>query len=124
MKQLRFELPNRDETEWELVYQSHSGPPSQSWLEPDVCDRTEQLPTEAIEAAHEAGLQAVRTQTPGVHHDFVTGLVDLLQEQMQATPPQQRAHLTELGPGYDVYRPECCANVRRGFAPAAAGVVP
>lgn len=150
MKQLRFELPSRDETGWELVYQSRSGPPSQPWLEPDVCDRIEQLPTEgvkavvivplgflsdhmevlwdldeeAIEAAQEAGLQAVRTQTPGVHHDFVTGLVDLLQERMQATPPQHRTHLTDLGPWYDVCRPECCANVRRGFAPAAAGVAP
>ena len=28
---------------WELVYQSRSGPPQQPWLEPDVCDRIEQL---------------------------------------------------------------------------------
>ena len=32
---------------WELVYQSRSGPPHQPWLEPDVCD--------AIRARHVAG---------------------------------------------------------------------
>ena len=29
--------------QWELVYQSRSGPPHQPWLEPDVCDRIEEL---------------------------------------------------------------------------------
>lgn len=150
MDQLRAELPARNATGWELVYQSRSGPPSQPWLEPDVCDRISELPAEgvkaviivplgflsdhmevlwdldeeAMEAAHQVGLQAVRTPTPGVHHDFVTGLVDLIAERMQAIPPQQRAHVTELGPWYDVCRPECCENVRRGFRPAAAGVAP
>ena len=28
---------------WELVYQSRSGPPQQPWLEPDVCDHIEVL---------------------------------------------------------------------------------
>ena len=32
-------------TEWELVYQSRSGPPSMPWLEPDVNDALEALPT-------------------------------------------------------------------------------
>ncbi len=30
-------------TNWELVYQSRSGPPQQTWLEPDVCDHIEAL---------------------------------------------------------------------------------
>lgn len=29
--------------EWDLVYQSRSGPPSQPWLEPDICDRLRRL---------------------------------------------------------------------------------
>lgn len=33
--------------EWELVYQSRSGPPSMPWLEPDVNDALEALPTPA-----------------------------------------------------------------------------
>jgi len=28
---------------WELVYQSRSGPPQQPWLEPDICDHIQQL---------------------------------------------------------------------------------
>lgn len=28
---------------WELVYQSRSGPPQQPWLEPDICDHIEKL---------------------------------------------------------------------------------
>lgn len=150
MEQVRFELPSRTGTQWELVYQSRSGPASQPWLEPDVCDRIAELPAEgikaviivplgflsdhmevlwdldeeAIEAAEEAGLRAVRTATPGVHPDFVRGLVDLVQERMDAVPVTDREHMTTLGPWYDVCRPGCCENVRRGFSPAAAGLVP
>ena len=32
--------------DWELVYQSRSGPPHQPWLEPDVCDRINELKAE------------------------------------------------------------------------------
>ena len=150
MDQLRSELPSRTGTQWELVYQSRSGPASQPWLEPDVCDRIAELPAEgvkaviivplgflsdhmevlwdldeeAIEAAEAAGLQAIRTDTPGVHPEFVRGLVNLVVERMEATPVDQREHLTTFGPWYDVCRPGCCENVRRGFGPAAAGLVP
>ncbi len=150
MDQLRQVVPKREATQWELVYQSRSGPASQPWLEPDVCDRIAELPAEgvravvivplgflsdhmevlwdldeeAIEAAEDAGLRAKRTPTPGIHPEFVSGLVDLIEERVQALPANQRPHMTDLGPWYDVCRPECCENVRRGFAPAAAGLVP
>lgn len=150
MDQLRaVNIPGAD-AGWDLVYQSRSGPPSQPWLEPDVCDRIAELPgegvkaavivplgflsdhmevlwdldEEAMEAAGEAGLRAVRTPTPGVHPAFVSSLVDLIQERMEAVPPQQRQHLTDLGPWYDICRPGCCENIRRGFSPAAAGIFP
>ncbi|GAA1807851.1 ferrochelatase [Nesterenkonia flava] len=136
--------------DWEVVYQSRSGPPSQPWLEPDVCDRIAELPgqgaravvvvplgflsdhmevlwdldEEAMEAADEAGLHAVRTPTPGVHPRFVAGLVDLIQERIDAVPAAERPHMTDLGPWYDVCRPGCCENIRAGFKPAAAGLVP
>ena len=32
---------------WELVYQSRSGPPGQPWLEPDICDHIEALHQQA-----------------------------------------------------------------------------
>lgn len=150
MDELRDAVPARGKTGWELVYQSRSGPASQPWLEPDVCDRIAELPAEgvkavvivplgflsdhmevlwdldeeALEAAAEAGLAATRAPTPGIHPDFVSGLVDLVEERVNAVPVEQRPAVTELGPWFDVCRPGCCENVRRGFSPAAAGLVP
>ena len=143
-------LPAAAETGWELVYQSRSGPPTQPWLEPDVCDVIGELPsrgvdavvivplgfvsdhmevlwdldTEAMEAAAEAGIRAVRTPTPGVDPAFVSGLVDLVEERRNGTPAAERPHLTDLGPWFDVCRPACCENVRAGFKPAVSGVAP
>jgi ferrochelatase len=144
------EIPEAARIGWELVFQSRSGPATQPWLEPDVCDRIAELPAsgitavavvplgfvsdhmevlwdldnEALEAAAEAGLRAVRTRTPGVDPAFVSGLVDLVQERLAGTPVTDRVHLTALGPWYDVCRPGCCENIRAGFKPAAAGIVP
>lgn len=135
---------------WDLVYQSRSGPPTQPWLEPDINDAIAGLPdsgieavaivplgfvsdhmevmwdldTEAMDAAAEAGIRAVRTPTPGVDPAYVAGLVDLVEERLNGTPAAQRPHLTELGPWFDVCRPACCENVRAGFKPAAAGIAP
>ncbi|MFD5214989.1 ferrochelatase [Microbacterium sp. NPDC058345] len=143
-------LPSAAAVPWELVYQSRSGPPSQPWLEPDVCDVIGDLPrrgrravvvvpvgfmsdhmevlwdldTEAKEAAEGAGLRFVRTPTPGVSASFVAGIVDLIQERLEGRPASDRAHATSLGPAFDVCRPGCCENVRAGFKPAAAGVAP
>jgi ferrochelatase len=138
------------DVEWELVYQSRSGPASQPWLEPDVNDVIAELPgrgaeavvivplgfvsdhmevlwdldTEAMEAAEEAGIRAVRTPTPGVDPAYVSGLVDLVEERLAGTPKSERPHVTDLGPWYDVCRPGCCENVRAGFKPVAAGLRP
>ena len=135
---------------WDLVYQSRSGPPPQPWLEPDVNDRIAQLgaqgitgvvivplgfisdhmevkwdlDTEAMESAQENGIFAVRVPTPGVHAAFVTGLVDLVLERRDGIPTADRPALTELGPWYDVCRTGCCENVRLGFKPAVAGLAP
>ncbi|MDQ0646195.1 ferrochelatase [Microbacterium natoriense] len=135
---------------WELVYQSRSGPASQPWLEPDICDRIGELPaegvtaiaispigfvsdhmevlwdldTEALEAAASAGIQAVRAATPGADRVFVAGIVDLIEERIAAVDPAERPAVTPLGPWFDVCRPGCCENVRAGFKPAAAGVAP
>jgi protoporphyrin/coproporphyrin ferrochelatase len=143
-------VPEAAATGWELVYQSRSGPPSQPWLEPDVCDVIRELPaagmeavvivplgfvsdhmevlwdldTEAMEAAQEAGIRAVRTPTPGIAPAFVRGLVDLVEERRNGTPAAERPHVTALGPWYDVCRPGCCENVRAGFKPAVSGVAP
>ncbi|WP_309128459.1 ferrochelatase [Microbacterium sp.] len=143
-------LPSAASVPWELVYQSRSGPPTQPWLEPDVCDVIGELPrrgrkavvvvplgfmsdhmevlwdldTEAKDAAESAGLEFTRTPTPGVSASFVAGIVDLIQERLEGRPPSDRAHVTSLGPAFDVCRPGCCENVRAGFKPAAAGIAP
>ena len=139
-----------DALNWQLVYQSRSGPPTQPWLEPDINDVIEGLPAkgrravvvvpvgfvsdhmevlwdldnEARESAAEAGLAFRRSATPGVHAAYVRGLVDLVLERRDGTPAAERPALTSLGPWYDVCRPGCCENARLGFKPATAGLVP
>jgi ferrochelatase len=150
MASVAAQIPSASRVGWDLVYQSRSGPPTQPWLEPDVNDVIAELPgagveavaivplgfmsdhmevlwdldTEAMDAATEVGIRAVRTPTPGVDPAFVAGLVDLVEERLAGAPVAERPHLTDLGPWFDVCRPACCENVRAGFKPAAAGVVP
>ena len=150
MSQIAKDVPDAADVPWQLVYQSRSGPPSQPWLEPDVCDVIEGLPaegaravaivplgfvsdhmevlwdldTEAMDAAAGAGLAAVRTPTPGIDPAYVAGLVDLIEERLKGTPAADRPHVTKLGPWFDVCRPGCCENVRAGFKPAASGIAP
>ena len=135
---------------WSLVYQSRSGPPSMPWLEPDINDSIAELAgqgvkavvivplgfvsdhmevkwdldTEAMETSAEHGVFAVRVPTPGVHAAYVSGLIDLVLERRDGVPVAERPAMTELGPWYDVCRPGCCENVRLGFKPALAGVLP
>ena len=135
---------------WSLVYQSRSGPPSMPWLEPDINDAIEELAssgikavvivplgfvsdhmevkwdldTEAMETSEKLGVFAVRVPTPGVHKAYVAGLIDLVLERRDGMPVEERPALTDLGPWYDVCRPGCCENVRLGFKPALAGVLP
>jgi ferrochelatase len=139
-----------DQVPWRLVYQSRSGPPSMPWLEPDINDAIDELPAagiraviivpigfvsdhmevlwdldnEAMETSERNGLVAVRVPTPGVHHAYVSGLVDLVLERRDGIPVGERPAVTPLGPWYDVCRPGCCENTRLGFKPAVAGVAP
>jgi protoporphyrin/coproporphyrin ferrochelatase len=150
MADVAHAIPSAQAVRWDLVFQSRSGPPTQPWLEPDVCDVIESLPaqgveavaivplgfvsdhmevkwdldTEALDAAAEAGMRAVRTRTPGVDPAYVAGLVDLVVERLEGTAAADRPHRTDLGPWFDVCRPACCENVRAGFKPAAAGIAP
>lgn len=76
-------------TDWTLVYQSRSGPPTQPWLGPDICDHLKatkrdtiiapigfvsdhmevlyDLDTEAKAVAAELGIRMLRTGTVGTH---------------------------------------------------------
>ena len=118
--------------DWNLVYQSRSGPPSQPWLDPDVCDYLKQLAidevqdvvivpigfvsdhmevlfdldTEAQQVCQRLGCQMIRVATPGTHPAFVGMIRDLIVERMMKTP--QRACLGTLGPSHDVCPEDCC----------------
>lgn len=135
--------------EWDLVYCSRSGPPSQPWLEPDinehitalaragvpgvvvapvgfVSDHIEvvfDLDTEAELTAASVGMPFVRVPTPGIDPRFVTGLVDLLVERAAAQRGErpERPALGDHGPWHDVCPAGCCPNVRNVERPAACG---
>ncbi len=118
---------------WELVFQSRSGPPQQPWLEPDICDRIEELCStdqitdvviqpigfvsdhmevlfdldeEAAELCREKGIRMHRVPTVGIHPRFVSMIRELIQERM--TPSSHRPALGQYGPNHDVCPKDCC----------------
>ncbi len=131
--------------DWELAYQSRSGPPSQPWLEPDICDRLRELrdegrrcvcvaplgfvsdhmevlfdlDTEAAGLAAELGMKMARAGTVGTHPAFVAGIRDLIAERAGGSP--RRAAVGRLPPCPDVCPAACCAAPMRRKA-AGAGL--
>jgi len=117
---------------WELVFQSRSGPPQQPWLEPDVCDRIEQLAaegitdvaiiplgfvsdhmevlfdldTEAKDTCKKLGLGMVRVASVGTHPLFVKMICELLRERIEDWP--NRAAIGDLPASHDVCPVDCC----------------
>lgn len=117
---------------WQLVYQSRSGPPMQPWLEPDICDHLESLKTqgitdvviapigflsdhmevihdldtEAAEVAQTLGLTMIRAATVGTNPQFVTMLRDLIVERISDSPT--KPSLGKYGPSHDVCPVDCC----------------
>ncbi|MEX0865756.1 MAG: ferrochelatase [Pirellulales bacterium] len=126
-----------EHTNYELVYQSRSGPPQQPWLEPDVCDRIEQLAaaevrdivihpvgflsdhmevlfdldTEAKAKCDELGIHMVRAATVGVHPRFVTMIRELLEERISGA--DQRPAVGRLPASHDVCPVDCCLYTPR-----------
>ena len=120
-----------------LVYQSRSGPPSQLWLEPDVCDHLRKLhatgvrnvvampigfvsdhmevlydlDTEAQGLCRELGIRMVRAPAAGRHPKFVAMIRELVLERLGEN--QERRFLGELGPRPDVCPADCCPGPRR-----------
>ncbi|HEY3603772.1 MAG TPA: ferrochelatase [Sporichthyaceae bacterium] len=129
--------------EWQLVYQSRSGPPSVPWLEPDVSDQLRalaaagtravvvapigfvsdhlevayDLDVEARALAAELGLAFVRAATVGTAPEFVAGIRELVAERLSGAP---RTALGELGADHDVCPVHCCPNPRTAL-PTVAG---
>lgn len=117
---------------WDLVFQSRSGPPTQPWLEPDVCDHLRalrkagvagvvvvpigfvadhmevkyDLDTQAREVADEIGLEMERALAVGAAPTFVAGLRELLACHIEERRPPT---LGTKGPRPFPCRPGCCA---------------
>lgn len=121
-----------DPLQWQLVYQSRSGPPQQPWLEPDVCDALKavkesgtrrvllapigflsdhievlfDLDEEAADVARQLGLELVRARTVGTHPEFVTMVRELVEERILGIA--ERPTVGSLGPAPDECPPNCC----------------
>lgn len=117
---------------WRLVFQSRSGPPTQAWLEPDICDHLRELKaegardvvvspvgfisdhmevlydldTEARDLARELDLNMVRASTVGVHPDFVSMIRELVVERIDDAAP--RSALGAFPPRQDACAADCC----------------
>ncbi|MGX7679765.1 ferrochelatase [Jatrophihabitans sp. DSM 45814] len=127
--------------EFELVWQSRSGPPHVPWLGPDVneylttlalsgnadvvlvptgfiSDHMEvvwDLDNEARTTAEKLGLGFVRASTAGTHPAFVSGLVDLIEEYLAVNADRPPQHLSDLGLcGVDCLATCCPAPTRPG----------
>jgi protoporphyrin/coproporphyrin ferrochelatase len=118
--------------DWQVVYQSRSGPPHVPWLEPDVCDHLEalsargvesvvispigfvsdhlevlfDLDVEAREVAERVGLRMARAGTAGTHPAFVSAIREAIAERL--SPGAPRRAVGRFGPSHDTCAPDCC----------------
>ena len=125
-------------SDYDLVYQSRSGPPTQPWLEPDICDAIQtactsgevqyvvivpigfvsdhmevlfDLDTEARELCEKLGVGLVRAGTVGTHPRFISMIRQLI---LERTSGAERLTLGTLGPRADFCPEDCCpAPIRR-----------
>ncbi|WP_016700558.1 ferrochelatase [Actinoalloteichus spitiensis] len=110
-------------TEYDVVWQSRSGPPQVPWLEPDVVDHIEgldpaevpavvvapigfvsdhleilwDLDEEAREAAEERGIGFARAATAGADRRFAELVVELVREHVADAPERKLSELVSGG---------------------------
>lgn len=119
--------------DWALVYQSRSGPPTQPWLEPDVCDAIQELADakaasqivlvpvgfvsdhmeviydlddEAASLSQKLGIPLARAKTAGTHPTFVAMIRQLIEERLGKT--NEKLAVGNYGPSHDVCPTNCC----------------
>ena len=122
-------------SEYDVVWQSRSGPPSVPWLEPDIVDHIDalhaagvravvvcpvgfmsdhleviwDLDNEAADRAKELGMGFARAATPGQHPRFAELVVDLIREHLEGRDTARGLGCTVNGEPCAV---GCCAPAR------------
>jgi ferrochelatase len=126
---------------WQLVFQSRSGPASQPWLEPDILDCVREiktrnaasdvviapigfvsdhmeilfdLDTQARELCTELGLNMVRAETVGTHPRFIRMIRELICERIDETQPQLALGILGARPNF--CPSDCCPMPQRSRA--------
>lgn len=123
--------------EWDLVWQSRSGPPHVPWLEPDINDELEalakqgvtdvvvspigfvsdhlevrwDLDIEAAQTAERLGLRYARAATPGTDARFVSMITRLVRERMAPSAERPPTGLGRLA-HRDACPATCCGMPR------------
>jgi protoporphyrin/coproporphyrin ferrochelatase len=126
---------------WDLVFQSRSGPPGQPWLGPDILDHLRalhgqdvknvlvaplgfvsdhievlyDLDTEALHLATELGMKMVRSATVGTHPAFIKMIRLLIAERLFPNDP--RLAIGAFGPSHDFCASDCCPAPQRPGRP-------
>ncbi len=127
--------------QFDLVWQSRSGPPHIPWLEPDINDHLDtlvqngttavvlvpigfisdhmeviyDLDTQAVATADRLGLRLARSKTVGIDPRFVAAIVELIEERRSGAP--KRA-LGDLPIRPDVCAVDCCPPPSRPGIPS------
>ena len=136
------------EVAWQLVYQSRSGPPTQPWLEPDVCDAIREraaagcqhvvlvpigfisdhmevlfdLDEEAAAVCQELGITMQRAATVGTDPEFVSMIRELIAERAWNLP--EKAAIGSMPANHDVCPLDCCPAPPRRPLPAGTPPAP
>jgi ferrochelatase len=127
--------------EYDVVWQSRSGPPTIPWLEPDIVDHVEalhargvpgvvvcpvgfvsdhlevvwDLDTEAAQRAGELGMDFVRAATPNGDPRFAELVVELVREQTEGIPARKLSAFPAAGCTIngEPCALDCCVPTRR-----------
>jgi protoporphyrin/coproporphyrin ferrochelatase len=131
---------------WDLVFQSRSGPPAQPWIGPDILDHLRalheqgirnvlvaplgfisdhlevlyDLDTEAADLAKELGMKMIRAETAGTHPAFIRMVRQLIEERL--LPQQPKLAIGLFGPNHDVCPGDCCLPPQRAGRPPVSAV--
>ncbi len=131
---------------WDLVYQSRSGPPTQAWLGPDILDHLRalhedgirnallapigftsdhmevlyDLDIEAHQVAGTLGIKIARAATAGTHPAFVDAIRELIEERISLFRP--KASIGRFGPNHDFCPEDCCPAPQRAGKPLVLAV--